>query len=154
MIQKNNELPFFEETAVKTGKPIEKAKKIMAKIQETRCISENTPISGRKNRNNSDKFTVKRFLTKDSKHDPENILYTKQLKLKIRQMLCYVSARRERILRMRFGIGIEENHTLREIGEEFKITREAIRLSEKAALKELRQIFVTGTKKFPLDEYL
>jgi len=137
MLQKDKEPISFEKIAAKTGKSIEKSKKIMARIQEAQCISEK-PI----------------YNTSNNKPDPEEIICIKQLNQKIYQMLRFISPRSEKILRMRFGIGIEENYTLGKVGQKFGVSREAIRMSEKIALNKLHQIFVTGTKKFQLNDYL
>ncbi len=53
-------------------------------------------------------------------------------------MLATLTAREERVLRMRFGIGMNTDHTLEEVGQQFSVTRERIRQIEAKALSEVR----------------
>lgn len=57
---------------------------------------------------------------------------------KIRDVLCELSPREERVLRMRFGLGVDDEHTLEEVGRTFDVTRERIRQIESSAIKKLR----------------
>jgi len=54
------------------------------------------------------------------------------------RVLASLTAREERVLRMRFGIGVSSNHTLEEVGQQFSVTRERIRQIEAKALRKLR----------------
>ena len=56
----------------------------------------------------------------------------------MRKVLCGLGTREEKVLRMRFGIGERSDHTLEEVGQEFKVTRERIRQIEAKALRKLR----------------
>jgi RNA polymerase primary sigma factor len=62
----------------------------------------------------------------------------RELNDKTREVLATLSPREERILRLRFGIDVKEEHTLREIGKDFAITRERVRQIESQALNKLR----------------
>ena len=68
----------------------------------------------------------------------DSIIAKKQIKDKITQALTYLTPREERVLRMRFGVGMNTDHTLEEVGLQFSVTRERIRQIEAKALRKLK----------------
>jgi RNA polymerase primary sigma factor len=69
---------------------------------------------------------------------PEEAVVNSHLSRQVEELLESLSPREEKILRMRYGIGEKHDHTLEEIGEDFKLSRERIRQIEKKSLKKLR----------------
>ena len=67
----------------------------------------------------------------------DSIIAKKQIKDKITQALTYLTPREERVLRMRFGVSMNTDHTLEEVGLQFSVTRERIREIEAKALRKL-----------------
>jgi RNA polymerase primary sigma factor len=74
---------------------------------------------------------------KDAAHPHEEMM-SNDLSLHLNEVLSTLSDREEKVLRMRFGIGENKDHTLEEVGAYFKVTRERIRQIEAKALRKLR----------------
>jgi len=88
---------------------------------------------------NNNEFFLKDFIEDVDSPSPENQLNNKELQKKLRELLKCLSPREERILRMRYGIDFNANHTLEEIGDDFMLSRERIRQIEERALAKLRR---------------
>jgi len=73
-----------------------------------------------------------------SEIDLDNIIAKNQIKEKISKALTYLTPKEERVIRMRFGIGLNTDYTLEEVGEPFSVTRERIMQIEAKALRKLR----------------
>ena len=80
----------------------------------------------------------------------DEVVAKNQLKEKITKVLSTLTPREERVLRMRFGVGMNTDHTLEEVGLQFSVTRERIRGIEAVALRKLREL----SKSNNLKDYL
>jgi len=78
-----------------------------------------------------------------SEIDLDSIVAQNQLKDKITQALIYLTPREERVIRMRFGIGMNTDYTLEEVGQQFSVTRHRIRQIEAKALRKLKHPNIT-----------
>ena len=70
--------------------------------------------------------------------NPQEAVVERSLADQTRYVLATLSPREEKVLKMRFGIGEQSNHTLEEVGQDFEVTRERIRQIEAKALRKLR----------------
>lgn len=122
--------PTPEEIARKADMPVEKVKKIFKIAKEP--ISLETPIGDDEDSSLGD------FVEDVSIERPEEIASLEALKEKVYEALATLSEREQRVLKMRFGIDMDAEHTLEEVGKVFKVTRERIRQIEAKALKKLR----------------
>ena len=77
-------------------------------------------------------------LTDDVAIEMDEVLYNDELKKALSQALLTLSPKEERIIRMRYGIGMNTTHTLEEIGQVFSLTRESIRKYEARALRKMK----------------
>ena len=80
---------------------------------------------------------------KSSNLDLDEEMYEKQMKIKLVVALSKLTAREERVLRMRFGIGVSSDYTLEEVGQQFWLTRDRIRQIEAKALRKLKSLKLT-----------
>jgi len=80
----------------------------------------------------------------------DEVVAKKELKEKISEVLSILTPREERVIRMRFGVGMNTDHTLEEVGLQFSVTRERIRGIEAVALRKLREL----SKSNNLKDYL
>ena len=78
-----------------------------------------------------------------SEIDLDSIIAKNQIKDKITQALIYLTPREERVIRMRFGIGMNTDYTLEEVGQQFSVTRHRIRQIEAKALRKLKHPNIT-----------
>ncbi|MBU0459250.1 MAG: sigma-70 family RNA polymerase sigma factor [Nanoarchaeota archaeon] len=123
--------PDLEEVADQLEWPIEKAIKILRWAEED-LSSLDEHIGEKEN-------TPRGEITEDSEaENPEDNVIMYSLKEKTRKALATLTPREEKVLRMRFGIGKEGDHTLEEVGQDFDICRERVRQIEAKALKKLR----------------
>ncbi len=122
--------PTPEEMAKKAEMPVEKVKKIFKIAKEP--ISLETPIGDDEDSSLGD------FVEDRSIERPEEIAILEALKEKVYEALATLSEREQKVLKMRFGIDMDAEHTLEEVGRVFKVTRERIRQIEAKALKKLR----------------
>jgi RNA polymerase primary sigma factor len=83
--------------------------------------------------------TLENFIDDDNISSPEETTANQLLKEQMAAVLATLNEREQKIVRMRFGLGGERPHTLEEVGEEFKVTRERIRQIESKALAKLRR---------------
>ena len=122
--------PTPEEIAKKADMPVEKVKKIFKIAKEP--ISLETPIGDDEDSSLGD------FVEDVSIERPEEVATLEALKEKVYEALETLSEREQKVLKMRFGIDMDAEHTLEEVGRVFKVTRERIRQIEAKALKKLR----------------
>jgi len=87
------------------------------------------------------------FIEDHTAPSPPEWVANADLAAQTRKALCRLPPREEKVLRMRFGIGEDRDHTLEEVGQEFKVTRERIRQIEGKALHKLRNPSHTGKLK-------
>jgi RNA polymerase primary sigma factor len=123
--------PDASEIADKLLMPVEKVRKVLRTSKDP--ISLESPISG-----DDDESLLGDFIEDKSAVMPFDAASHSKLKDLTTQMLSSLTPREERVLRMRFGIGMLTDHTLEEVGRQFAVTRERIRQIEAKALKKLQ----------------
>lgn len=121
--------PAPEEVSKLIGLSVVRVNEILRAIQEP--VSLETPIL-------SEEKELKDVIIDDKAVSPFKILENSEASSRIEQVLSSLSEREEKIIRMRFGIGVGSEHTLEEVGKFFNLTRERIRQIEIKALKKLR----------------
>jgi RNA polymerase primary sigma factor len=121
--------PTPEELAEKLGLPLEKIRKVLKIAKEP--ISLETPIGDDEDSNLGDFIEDKAALL------PVDAAIQSNLRETTTRVLASLTPREERVLRMRFGIGMNTDHTLEEVGQQFSVTRERIRQIEAKALRKL-----------------
>lgn len=121
--------PAPEEVANLMGLSVVRVNEILRAIQEP--VSLETPIL-------SEEKELKDVIIDDKSVSPFKTLENNEASDRIEQVLSSLTEREEKIIRMRFGIGISGEHTLEEVGKHFNLTRERIRQIEIKALKKLR----------------
>jgi RNA polymerase primary sigma factor len=122
--------PTPEELAEKLAMPLEKVRKVLKIAKEP--ISLETPIGDEEDSN------LGNLIADDNAVSPDLAAIQSNLRETTTQMLATLSPREERVLRMRFGIGLNTDHTLEEVGQQFSVTRERIRQIEAKALRKLK----------------
>ncbi len=122
--------PTPEELATKLQMPLEKVRKVMKIAKEP--ISLETPIGDEEDSQLVDFIEVKIAIL------PLDSAIQENLKETTTRVLASLTPREERVLRMRFGIGMNTDHTLEEVGQQFSVTRERIRQIEAKALRKLK----------------
>ena len=139
LVQDLGREPFPEEIAEKIGFPVEKVRKVLRIAREP--ISLETPINEEEEAHLSDLIEDKNTLT------PQESAMSDDLIEQVNRTLATLTPREEKVLRMRFGIGVECDYTLEEVGQAFKVTRERARQIEAKALKKLKHHSRTKTLK-------
>jgi RNA polymerase primary sigma factor len=122
--------PTPEEISLRMDIPVEKVRKVMKISREP--ISLDSPIGEEEDNHLGD------FIEDKKTPSPADSVVRANLTEQMRKVLCSLGTREEKVLRMRFGIGEKSDHTLEEVGQEFKVTRERIRQIEAKALRKLR----------------
>ena len=122
--------PTPEELAAKLQMPLDKVRKVMKIAKEP--ISLETPIGDEEDSQLGD------FIEDKNAMLPLDSAIQGNLKETTTRVLASLTPREERVLRMRFGIGVNTDHTLEEVGQQFSVTRERIRQIEAKALRKLK----------------
>ncbi|MFT8896697.1 MAG: RNA polymerase sigma factor RpoD [Acetobacter sp.] len=122
--------PAPEELAEKLGMPLEKVRKVLKIAKEP--ISLETPIGDEEDSHLGD------FIEDKTAIIPLDAAIQTNLREATTRVLASLTPREERVLRMRFGIGMNTDHTLEEVGQQFNVTRERIRQIEAKALRKLK----------------
>jgi RNA polymerase primary sigma factor len=122
--------PTPEELAEKLAMPLEKVRKVLKIAKEP--ISLETPIGDEEDSHLGDFIEDKNAIL------PIDAAIQGNLRETTTRVLASLTAREERVLRMRFGIGMNTDHTLEEVGQQFSVTRERIRQIEAKALRKLK----------------
>ncbi len=122
--------PAPEELAEKLGMPLEKVRKVLKIAKEP--ISLETPIGDEEDSHLGD------FIEDKAAVIPLDAAIQANLREATTRILSSLTPREERVLRMRFGIGMNTDHTLEEVGQQFNVTRERIRQIEAKALRKLK----------------
>jgi RNA polymerase primary sigma factor len=122
--------PTPEEMAQRLSMPLEKVRKVMKIAKEP--ISLETPIGDEEDSHLGD------FIEDKNAIIPVDAAIQANLKETVTRVLASLTPREERVLRMRFGIGMNTDHTLEEVGQQFSVTRERIRQIEAKALRKLK----------------
>ena len=122
--------PMPEELAEKLGMPLEKVRKVLKIAKEP--ISLEIPVGDEEDSHLGD------FIEDKSAVIPLDAAIQTNLREATTRVLASLTPREERVLRMRFGIGMNTDHTLEEVGQQFNVTRERIRQIEAKALRKLK----------------
>ena len=122
--------PQPEELSEKLGMPLEKVRKVLKIAKEP--ISLETPIGDEEDSHLGD------FIEDKNAVIPLDAAIQSNLREATTRVLASLTPREERVLRMRFGIGMNTDHTLEEVGQQFNVTRERIRQIEAKALRKLK----------------
>ena len=122
--------PTPEELATKLSMPLEKVRKVLKIAKEP--ISLETPIGDEEDSHLGD------FIEDKLAVQPLDAAIQANLRETTTRVLASLTPREERVLRMRFGIGMNTDHTLEEVGQQFSVTRERIRQIEAKALRKLK----------------
>ena len=130
MLREIGREPVPEELAEKLAMPLEKVRAVLKIVKEP--ISLETPIGEEEDLHLGD------FIEDKNAVLPLDAAIYASLREMTTRVLASLTAREERVLRMRFGIGTNTDHTLEEVGQQFSVTRERIRQIEAKALRKLR----------------
>ena len=122
--------PTPEELSGRLGMPLEKVRKVLKIAKEP--ISLETPIGDEEDSHLGD------FIEDKNAIQPLDAAIQGNLRETTTRVLASLTPREERVLRMRFGIGMNTDHTLEEVGQQFSVTRERIRQIEAKALRKLK----------------
>jgi RNA polymerase primary sigma factor len=131
--QMMNELgrePTPEELAKKLQMPVDKVRKVQKIAKEPMSLE--TPVG------DEEDSTLGDFIEDGNAVMPLDAAMQSSLRDNVTKILAGLTPREERVLRMRFGIGMSTDHTLEEVGQQFNVTRERIRQIEAKALKKLK----------------
>ncbi len=130
LVQELGREPYPDEIADRIGFSSEKVRRVLRITKEP--ISLETPINDDEDTHLADFIEDKNVLT------PQDSAIYEDLVANLNNILSTLSPREERVVRMRFGLGERQDHTLEEVGQVFEVTRERIRQIEAKALKKLR----------------
>ena len=122
--------PVPEELAKRLSMPLDKVRKVMKIAKEP--VSLESPVG------DEDDSSLGDFIADDSALQPLDSAIHSNLRKTCTRILSSLTPREERVLRMRFGIGMNTDHTLEEVGQQFNVTRERIRQIEAKALRKLK----------------
>lgn len=143
LVQELGREPIPEEIAEKMDMPVDKVRKVLKIAKEP--ISLETPVGEEEDSHLGDFIEDKKVI------NPSEAIVNLNLAEQTRRVLSTLTAREEKVLRMRFGIGEESDHTLEEVGQDFNVTRERIRQIEAKALRKLRHPSRSGKLKTFID---
>jgi RNA polymerase primary sigma factor len=130
LVQEYGREPTPEEIAERMDLPVDKVRKVLKIAKEP--ISLETPIGEEKDSHLGDFIEDKKIAS------PSESVIRMNLKEQTLKVLQTLTPREERVLRKRFGIGVDSAHTLEEVGHDFDVTRERVRQIEAKALRKLR----------------
>ena len=130
LVQTLGREPAPEELAEQLEMPLDKVRMVLKIAKEP--ISLETPVGEDEDSSLSD------FIEDRAALNPQDAVVERNLADQTRSVLATLSAREEKVLKLRFGIGENSNHTLEEVGHDFEVTRERIRQIEAKALRKLR----------------
>ncbi len=130
LVQEKGREPTADEIGKRMGFPVDKVRKVFKIAKEP--ISLETPIGEEENSHLGDFIEDKKVIS------PLESVVKMSLKDQTAKVLQTLASREEKVLRKRFGIGVDAEHTLEEVGQDFEVTRERIRQIEAKALRKLR----------------
>lgn len=129
LTQQNGREPGTEEIAERIGMPVRKVEAVLRAVQDP--VNLQTPVG-------DDEATLEDFIG-DSSYSPyEDTERNKTIEVLLRILKTTLNPREEMVIRMRFGIGVDRDHTLDEIGKQLSITRERVRQIEVKAMRKLK----------------
>lgn len=132
LTQQNGREPSAEELSQHMDLSVEKVRKVMKIAKEP--ISTETPIGD----SSDDESFLGEFIEDVNTEAPTDLAIRAGLKESMQRVLDSLTPREAKVIRMRFGIGMNTDHTLEEVGKQFDVTRERIRQIEAKALRKLR----------------
>ena len=132
----NGKGPTPDELAMAIGMDAERLMKLLWRVQATDCLEGDAPVG-------EDSTLLE--ITADATESAFDRAAYRELQERFRDILATLTPREERILRMRFGIGLDRDHTLESVGRQYSVTRERIRQIEAKALAKLRH-FVRSSR--------
>ena len=144
MVQEKGREPTPEELGIRMELPEDKVRRVLKIAKEP--ISTETPIG------DEEDTTLGDFIEDTSISSPDETATNDNLTDATDDILGSLTAREAKVLRMRFGIGMNTDHTLEEVGKQFDVTRERIRQIEAKALRKLRHPTRSSHLKGFLDE--
>ncbi len=130
MLSETGREPVPEELAKRLSMPLDKVRKVMKIAKEP--VSLESPVGDEEDSSLGD------FIADESALQPLTSAIHSNLRETCTKILSSLTPREERVLRMRFGIGMNTDHTLEEVGQQFNVTRERIRQIEAKALRKLK----------------
>ena len=130
LVQELGREPTADELSHHIGMPLHKVRKVLKIAKEP--ISLDTPIG------DDEDSLLKDIIADENVDDPSQATVSSNMGEKTREALKSLTAREEKVLRMRFGLDEVKDHTLEEVGQDFDVTRERIRQIEAKALRKLR----------------
>ena len=139
LVQELGREPTPEEIADKMELPVDKVRKVQKIAKEP--ISLETSVGEEEDSHLGDFIEDKKVI------NPSEAIANMNLSEQTRRVLATLTPREEKVLRMRFGIGEDSDHTLEEVGQDFNVTRERIRQIEAKALRKLRHPSRSGKLK-------
>jgi RNA polymerase primary sigma factor len=145
LTQENGREPTPEELSIHMDLPVDKIRKVLKIAKEP--ISMETPIG-----DSDDESHLGEFIPDDQSEAPNEMAIKEGLKESMQRVLDSLTPREAKVIRMRFGIGMNTDHTLEEVGKQFDVTRERIRQIEAKALRKLRHPARAAEIKGFLDE--
>jgi RNA polymerase primary sigma factor len=143
MLREVGREPTPEELGKKLGMPFEKVRKVLKIAKEP--ISLETPIGDEEDSHLGDLIEDRNAVP------PIDAAIHSDLQRTITLALALITAREERVVRMRFGIGMNTDHTLEEVGKHFSVSRERVRQIEAKALRKLKHPSQSGKLRSFLD---
>ncbi len=145
MMNETGKEPIPEELAQRLNMSVDKIKKVMKIAKEP--ISLETPVGDEEDSHLGD------FIEDKNSVQPLDAAIQANLRATCTMVLSSLTPREERVLRMRFGIGMNTDHTLEEVGQQFSVTRERIRQIEAKALRKLKHPSRSRKLRSFLDHY-
>jgi RNA polymerase primary sigma factor len=130
LVRKKGREPTLDEIAGEMGVRLEEVQKILKITKKT--ISLETPVGEEGDSRLGDVIEDKEAIS------PQDLVIRSDMARQIQKVISTLNKREEKILRMRFGIGEKQDHTLEEVGQDFDLSRERIRQIEDTALGKLR----------------
>ena len=130
MVQEMGREPKPEELARRLDMAEDKVRKVLEVTKEP--LSLETPVG------DDEDSQLGHFINDETTRAPDEVAYSDALKSRMRDLLASLTPREAQVLRMRFGIDMNTDHTLEEVGKQFDVTRERIRQIEAKALRKLR----------------
>ena len=131
-LQEKGRQPTTEEIAQETNLPIKKVNEL---LELPRITYLDTPLGNGNGRHHD---LIGDLIADNKAISPEEAVQERELKERIKKVLPFLKPRQEKVIRMRFAIGEKQKYTLQEIGDEFQLSRERIRIIEGKAIEKLR----------------